>query len=450
MEKEKMSKNRFTKIIIISSLVMLAFFVFVPVASAFTGRDGDVVNIKKGEVINDDLYVTGREIVVDGTIKGDLVVFGKSVTVNGTVEGDLLGFAQQIDIAGNILGDVRAAGAVITLEPESKVNNDLVSAGYCLNAKSGSFIGKDMLFAGYQGSVASEITRNAKFAAWGLDIKGSIGGDLNAEVAPSKEPQDFDLRTVVPDLPEIPDVRSGMTVDKEAKIGGSVTYTSKEEIVFPDGIPASGKITHLLPKPDSEDTKKVVESTPQSLAMAWLLDNLRFVIAMLIVGLLCVWLIPQWVKLPADKLAVEPWPSLGWGFLSFISYWVLASIAVAAVLLIGIFLGVFTLGGLCASVIVGGLASLASITVVFLLVAAYFSKVIVSYWVGQFILNKTNPQMANNKYAIFFVGLAILVILAAIPLLGGVIKAVVTLFGLGALCLVLWAAWKEHRNPTPV
>ena len=52
-------------------------------ASAFEWKKGDQIKVEKGEVINDDLYITARSAVIDGNINGDLVVFAQKVVING-------------------------------------------------------------------------------------------------------------------------------------------------------------------------------------------------------------------------------------------------------------------------------------------------------------------------------------------------------------------------------
>ena len=53
-------------------------------------RSGDTVTIAKNEVIDDDLIITGQNVIVDGTINGDLVVAGGKIVINGTVNGSVL------------------------------------------------------------------------------------------------------------------------------------------------------------------------------------------------------------------------------------------------------------------------------------------------------------------------------------------------------------------------
>ena len=64
--------NRKTRIVTLLTLFVLALFILVPAASAFDGRSGDTVVIGKDEVINDDLFVGGNTVTVDGTVNGDL------------------------------------------------------------------------------------------------------------------------------------------------------------------------------------------------------------------------------------------------------------------------------------------------------------------------------------------------------------------------------------------
>ena len=43
-------------------------------ASAASWRTGDTVIVQKSEVIQDDLYVAGTDVRIDGTVNGDLMV----------------------------------------------------------------------------------------------------------------------------------------------------------------------------------------------------------------------------------------------------------------------------------------------------------------------------------------------------------------------------------------
>ena len=49
-------------------------------ASAVEWRTGDVVTLERSEIIQDDLYVTGTDVSIDGIVNGDLIVGARTVT----------------------------------------------------------------------------------------------------------------------------------------------------------------------------------------------------------------------------------------------------------------------------------------------------------------------------------------------------------------------------------
>ncbi len=57
--------NRTRKLFSIFALLTLFSLIFATPASAFDGRSGEKIIIESDEVINDDLYVTAGEFVLD-------------------------------------------------------------------------------------------------------------------------------------------------------------------------------------------------------------------------------------------------------------------------------------------------------------------------------------------------------------------------------------------------
>ena len=56
--------------------------------------------IPAGDVIDNDVIITGTNVVIDGTVNGDVVAFGSSVTLNGTVHGSLVSVADEVASTG--------------------------------------------------------------------------------------------------------------------------------------------------------------------------------------------------------------------------------------------------------------------------------------------------------------------------------------------------------------
>ncbi|MCB0152784.1 MAG: hypothetical protein KDE01_34660, partial [Caldilineaceae bacterium] len=67
----------------------------------------DNYRLPAGEVIEDNLYVAGGSIIIDGKIDGDLVAVGGYIEVNGEISGDILAAGGAIVVNGPVAGDVR-------------------------------------------------------------------------------------------------------------------------------------------------------------------------------------------------------------------------------------------------------------------------------------------------------------------------------------------------------
>src|SRR5689334_6029260 len=95
------------------ALALLLALLLARPAVAAQLESGEVYHLAAGQVVDDDLYVAAREIVIDGTVNGDLIAAGQTVQVNGSVTGDALLAGAQITIGGSVGDDARVAGAVV-------------------------------------------------------------------------------------------------------------------------------------------------------------------------------------------------------------------------------------------------------------------------------------------------------------------------------------------------
>ncbi|HEX2163368.1 MAG TPA: hypothetical protein VHM02_05415, partial [Thermoanaerobaculia bacterium] len=105
------------------------------VAAEIERRAGDDVVVAAGETVPDDLYAAGEIVRVEGTVRGDLVAVAREVIVVGTVEGDLIAAGELVAISGTVGDDARIAGQVLHLGRAARVGDDLVAAGFSLEAR---------------------------------------------------------------------------------------------------------------------------------------------------------------------------------------------------------------------------------------------------------------------------------------------------------------------------
>jgi hypothetical protein len=120
------------------------------------------------------------------------------------------------------------------------------------------------------------------------------------------------------------------------------------------------------------------------------------------------------------------------------------AICIGTVVLAAAFFGA-TLAGLGLLVAALGMLSEAVLTVGLVSFTALVGQAIVAYMGGYWILQRTRPDWAAQRLTPLFVGLPILVVVTAIPYLGGVVGIIVGLAALGAL----WIWGRDLRQPAP-
>lgn len=436
-----MPAKSFIRILVSATLLsVLALSIATP-ALAFDGRGGETVTIPGNEVVHDDLYVTGQTVVVDGTIEGDLVVFAKTITVNGTVEGDLIAAGQDVIVNGTIQDDARIAGAALFLGENAVIGGDVISAGASLEARPGNSIGQDVVFAGGQALLAGDVARNLTAATGGLELRGTIGGNVKANVGNPDQNRAGPGSYMANSKVSIPNVKPGLTIDPAAKIAGNLEYTSTKQFDIPEGVVA-GKITYTEPKADKNTAKP---RTPVELALNAGLNIVRNMITLILLGLLLAWLFPGFIKNSTERIKNAPFPALGGGILSVAAFCFSLLVLVVSVIIGAVLFGKLTLGGLSALIIASGLLAIFVLILGFVMAISFVAQIIVGTLGGQLILARIRPELAEHKYWPLMVGMVIFALLAAVPFIGWAINLITVLLGLGAL----WYFGHERLNKKP-
>ena len=436
---------------IFAALTLLALAVVTPVR-AFDSRSGDTIIIEKGEVVEDDLYVTAATIVLDGTVKGDLIAFGQTITINGTVEGDLLAAGQAVIINGEVMDDARIAGAALQVGSGAVIGDDLIAAGMSLEMQKGSQVGGDLVVGSGQVLVAGDVADDIEAGTAAFELRGSVGGNVQAYVDATSDTHDgppmsmFMTQSPV----AIPSIPAGLTIADSAKIGGNLEYSSTIDLPIPGGV-VDGKVTRVEPQIDPEHL--VVQPTPSQEVGAWALNMLRIAATLILLGLFLGWLFPKFMKSLPEFVQAKPWASLGWGAVAWAVFFFALLVIFLAMILGGWIFGAFTLSGLSGTIIGVGLLALFAMLVGFALATSYLTKIVVGETLGKWMFNRFNPALAGHKFWPMILGVVVLVLVIGLlrfPLLptgflGWLANFAVILFGLGALWL-----WGRERFAKPV
>jgi len=392
-------------------------------------------SIPKGVVIDDDVFIGGENVVVDGTVNGDLLAFGNTVTVNGTVRGSLVTAAQTIVVNGDIDGSIYAAGYALTLGPSATVGRNLYFGGFGLQAAPGSYTDRDLIMGGYQAVLSGEVGRDVKGGMGALEIKGKVGRDVVVDVGETGAQVAMPPTFGVPGAP--PTIASGLRIGSDAEIGGKLTYTSpvkQDEAI--ESAPGSG-VVYQTPVPT---TTGVRDERAGAVVVVgrWILRRLRELATLLILGALVLWLLPDLFTKVVDKAGSEPMPSAGWGLLTWFGGYFIAGVIGVVIVIVAIILGV-----------VLGLSSLSLAFTLFLLLVKYASKLVVSFLVGKLLLQKIAPKYAEYKAWPMVLGVVLYVVLRSVPFVGWLVGVAATLVGLGAMCLLCRERYARPK-PEPV
>ncbi len=411
---------------------MLVGLVVASPVGAVETRGGDEVVIGPDEVIEDDLYVAANEVLVDGTIQGDLIAFGSSITVNGTVEGDLVAAGRSVEIDGAVEDDARIAGQALLLGEDAEVSDDLVAASFSLENEPGSAVGGTVLYAGYQALLAGVVDEDFNGAVNALELDGEVGGDVDAEV--DGEDDGPPPALFAPQV-QAPPVEPGLTVTESARVGGNLTYASGAEARISPAAQIGGEVVR-------EDRPDAEEEPARTLADE-VLDSLRSLLALLLVGLLLMWVAPNWTRRLAETIQARPLASLGWGVLGFIIFIALAVAVLLATVLLAVIFGLLTLGGVVLLIIGLGVFAEIALVLAFSISVGYLAQIVVSFLVGRLLLERVQPDRAAGRVLPLVVGLILYVVLTTIPVLGPLIGLVVVLLGFGAISYWIWTRFRR-------
>ncbi|HYN21075.1 MAG TPA: amino acid adenylation domain-containing protein, partial [Thermoanaerobaculia bacterium] len=327
------------------------------------GMDKDIV-IGTTETIDDDLYAFGVNISINGTIRGDLIAVGQNISVDGNVTGDVVAAGNSITIRGQVGGSVRAAGQ--SLFVDGKITDDLVFGGNEFELTTNGRVGRDALVGAQTVTISGQIGRDLQAGSSNVRIDGGVGGDVLATV-------------------------DRLQLTDRATVGGDLKYTSRTEAQIANTSSVKGTIQRETPA-DEGGTAPLVTG-PAALVLDWL----KGLIGLLILGILVVFFFPGFSRRAGEALVRSPWVSLAVGALVLIGLPILA----IAFFAVGVLIGGWWIG----------LVVLALYGVVLAL-----SIPVAGVGVGGAILRMTSRPVP--VWLALLIGLVVLLLVALIPILG--------------------------------
>lgn len=430
------------QIVVLASLVTaVSLLGCSSVVHAAQFRSGDKVTVEAGEIVGEDLYVIGGEVVVDGTVQGDLVVLAGQVTVNGLVIGDLIAGGGTVLLNGAVGDDIRMAGGVLKLGSGAEVADDVVAAGISAEAANDGTVDGSVYYAGYQSRFAGSIGENLTAAMARCELSGAVQGDVLLGLDPDKNLSW--LLALLPSLPvPMPEISAGLTVAPSAKIDGALAYRSPVEGNIDKEADIAGGVDYV---PHSLLSSSSAETSNMDKAFALI----RHFATLAIIGLCVLVILPRWSQGLAESVRTRPLASVGSGLLGIVFVAIL--LLVLLVLIFGLMFAigqldltelapvVWTVGALSVIGVVGG----------FWFFTSYVAQIVVSLALGRFMLF---AGRTNRRILPFLAGLIVLVVLmnlhrvTNLPYAGQIVEAVVVVVGVGGWVLWTIGSWRRRAD----
>ena len=407
-----MKMNTHRKFLLVALVLALLAAFWMP----STGKAQGIIfgnSIAEGQVVDQNMILNGTDVSIDGTVNGDVLAIGQTITVNGQVNGTLVAFGQTITINGQVSNSVLAAGVMLEVGEGGQIGRDLYFTGARLTLVDGSAVQRDI----------NCISLEAQFA-------GEVGRDLHAVIGPLQI-----VETIF-----IP-LRDRITLISAAN-QDSLPQTKMPMLAgMGSGLlaPASSWLT------EGQRTGQQAAQVDTERLKTWGIALLRNLIALLVLGLLGIWLLPGPFNWASEKVQQAPWRMLLSGLIFYVGGWFIAVLTFALVLALALFFYAISLPNLGFLLGTLGLMGLGLGVSVFWLSITYISKLIVALLIGRLLLQRFVPAYAQRNLWTLLLGVVLYVLVASIPYLGWVVAILVTFFGLGALWVVAFPSASQQQ-----
>jgi cytoskeletal protein CcmA (bactofilin family) len=372
------------------SLALLSLVAAVPPASAVDMRFHQSVHLTEAETIEGTLVVNGESLHVDGVIRGDVFALVEEMTVRGKIEGNVFAVARDLELSGDVEGSVHVAAE--NLNVDARIRGNLYTLSDVLALTPEARVGLDSFHIGDRLRIEGEVRRDLITGGNHIEIRGTVGRDFETW---AKRVKVLSTASIANDVVAHVRDESDVQIAEAALVGGK---TSIEPL-------------------DSVRHRRLARYTHAAFYL-WLLIQLCAAFA---VGLVLYALLPQ-IFSGRISSGSEFFRSLGVGF-------VVLFVAPIALVICGL-----TLVGLPIALIGGGLY----------LTALYLTGIVVAALIGVSMVRPKSEGIRDFGVALL-VGVLILTIATHIPFLGGVLRFVVALLGLGLLTDRARSAWKASR-----
>lgn len=359
------------------TLVITVSLFFPKITYAADVRTGNDVIITQNQTNLKDLYLFGRTIDLSAPVTNDVTAAGGNVNISGSTSNNLTVAGGTVILSGNIGNTARVAGGNVTID--GPVANDLVVAGGTVTINKHASVGQDLLVAGGQVTVEGPVKGKILMSGGDITLNSAVGGNVTAGHIGT------------------------FTLGPEAKINGSLTYTSSQPLTKQQGSVVKGPITYRhVEKPQPQK---------QQSAQTWLSFGIYQLLVEVVLSVLIIYIFRNGIFVTLMQIKRSPWKNLGIGFV-----YILLAPVVSFILLVLWPLGI-------ASFLMYLLILLINIFVRDI----FAGWLIVKWW------DRRNKKDYVLDWKAGVIGPIAFFIINLLPILGWLISSILYLIGIGAL-----------------
>lgn len=364
-------------------------------ASAIELRKAENFTVAAAQTISNELWLAADNVKFQGTAQRALFLQTLKADLTGQFHRDVWALGDTLQFSGQADQALRVA-ARRSVQIAGRIGGGTMAVGETVQVQKAAQISEDAVLVGQE--VIFEGTVSNRLVALGnkISLAGHVGGTA---------------RLIADDITLMP----GTVVE------GDVIYTSSKELFAGAGVIIGGKMTR-------QSKANIGLNLPGLTATQWLLVQLSLFLAALFVGLPFVALFPLFTTRAVARLRTQPNKCLLTGAITLALLPMLGVMSIAT--WVGLPLGTLLLGAFA------GLL--------------YLSKIIVAIpLAGRVLSFRGSANRPLSALPVLALGLFLLYLGAALPIVGFVVSLGAVLYGMGALALALLSGEKSLLVNTP-
>ncbi len=343
-------------------------------------RDDERITVGASERIDDTLLIASENVLVEGEVTGDLIVFGEQITIRGRVGGVIVAMGETLNLDGAVAGSTLAAGESVDIRG-TPLGGNLFAVGSDVTVHRDVAIAGNTLIGGESVDLQGTVARDLLTLAGSAVVSGSVAGNHRA-------------------------YGGSLELSDSARISGNLNGRLKSEADLTVAPAATiGGTTKIEAWPEQPSRYATFE---------FYLGEVLKLVAALIAGLALYRLFPMFRDTMLDSGGEVLTVSAFGALLLFV-------VPMAAML----------------ALVTLVLAPLGIITLLLWVIALYLAGIVIAGHVGRLIMDREDGGDALP----LLVGLTGLFVFINVPFVGGPIRFVIVLVGLGLIVQIVRRHW---------